>query len=169
MAAAVQYLSYCTWTHWGVKLKCPSIPNWGQYLSTIKETRQTPWRKFVLSQVCFLLFHENAALSMVHEAHTCWFNAHLKKQSSHVASFGLLWEKEHMTSNMLTPLVLPFRAKQVNFMETDWPLGRSCTQIWLISKSSAAVAAVNHSDAGRGRFADNTDPFEVKVGRPPVP
>lgn len=40
----------------------------------------------------------------------------------------------------------------------------------LSQKSCAALGAVNHSDAeAEGRFADNTDPFEVKVGRPPVP
>lgn len=36
-------------------------------------------------------------------------------------------------------------------------------------KSCAAVSAVNHLDADRGRFADNVDPFEVKVGRRPAP
>lgn len=30
-------------------------------------------------------------------------------------------------------------------------------------------SAVNHLDADRGRFADNVDPFEVKVGRRPAP
>lgn len=54
-------------------------------------------------------------------------------------------------------------------METDWPSGPGCSQTWLISKSSAAVSALNHLDADRGRFADNVDPFEVKVGRRPVP
>lgn len=60
-------------------------------------------------------------------------------------------------------------SEQVNFMETDWLQGRRCAWTWLISKSSAAVPAVNHSDAKHGRFADNVDPFEVKVGWPPVP
>lgn len=54
-------------------------------------------------------------------------------------------------------------------METDRPPGSGCTQTWLVSKSSAAVLVVNHLDADRGRFADNVDPFEVKVGRRPAP
>lgn len=53
-------------------------------------------------------------------------------------------------------------------METDWTSGPGCTQTWLISKS-AAVTAVDHLDGDRGRFTDNVDPFEVKVGRRPVP
>lgn len=70
----------------------------------------------------------------------------------------------------LTPLAsFIFRPERVNFMETDWPLDRGFTWTWLISTSSAAVPAVNHSDADRGRSADNADPFEVRAGRPPVP
>lgn len=54
-------------------------------------------------------------------------------------------------------------------METDRPPGSGCTQTWLVSTSSAAVSTVNHLDADRGRFTDNVDPFEVKVGRRPAP
>lgn len=57
---------------------------------------------------------------------------------------------------------------RLSFMETDGPPGSGGAQTWLVSKSRADVSAVNHLDADRGCFADNVDPFEVKVGRRPA-
>lgn len=47
---------------------------------------------------------------------------------------------------------------------------RSASRLWLHSNlARLKVSAVNHLDADRGRFADNVDPFEVKVGWRPAP
>lgn len=76
-----------------------------------------------------------------------------------------------MDSSTPTLLLLSFRPNESIFMETDWPLRRRPHLDLACLKSPAPRSgAVNHSDAEtEGRFADNTDPFEVKVGRPPVP